>query len=77
MKNSRRSLTGMEGVLFSDGKTHKEQRKFMLTSLREFGYGKSEMESLINDEVSHLCEGAEETLKLTINNDDVSKYPFF
>ena len=77
MKNSRRSLTGMEGVLFSDGKTHKEQRKFMLTSLREFGFGKSEMESIINDEVSHLCEGAEETLMLTINNDDVRMNRFF
>ena len=77
MKNSRQSLTGMEGVLFSDGKTHKEQRKFMLTSLREFGFGKSEMESIINDEVSHLCEGAEETLMLTINNDDVRMNRFF
>ena len=67
----------MEGVLFSDGKTHKEQRKFMLTSLREFGFGKSEMESIINDEVSHLCEGAEETLMLTINNDDVRMNRFF
>ena len=67
----------MEGVLFSDGKTHKEQRKFMLTSLREFGFGKSEMEGIINDEVSHLCEGAEETLMLTINNDDVRMNPFF
>ena len=67
----------MEGVLFSDGKTHKEQRKFMLTSLREFGFGKSEMESIINDEVSHLCEDAEETLMLTINNDDVRMNRFF
>ena len=67
----------MEGVLFSDGKTHKEQRKFMLTSLREFGFGKSEMETIINDEVSHLCEGAEETLMLAINNDDVRMNPFF
>ena len=67
----------MEGVLFSDGKTHKEQRKFMLTSLREFGFGKSEMESIINDEVSHLCEGAEETLMLTINNDYVRMNCFF
>ena len=75
-KKVRNNLTGMEGVFFSEGKTHQEQRRFMLTTLRDFGFGKSDMESLINDEVCHLCEGADDTLISAINNEDVSKYHF-
>ena len=76
-KKVRNNLTGMEGVFFSEGKTHQEQRRFMLTTLRDFGFGKSDMESLINEEVCHLCEGADDTLISAINNEDVSKYSFF
>ena len=73
MKKTRNNLTGTEGVIFSEGKTHQEQRRFMLTTLRDFGLGKSHMERLINDEVRHLCEGADETLIYAINNEDVSE----
>ena len=71
IKKARNNLTGKEGVIFSEGKTHQEQRRFMLSTLRDFGFGKSDMESLINDEVCHLCEGAEDTLISAINTEDV------
>ena len=72
IKRSRNSITGMEGVAFSEGKTHQEQRKFMLTTLRDFGFGKSNMESFINEEVLKFCDSAEEVLFSAINVEDVS-----
>ena len=67
----RNNLTGKEGVAWSDGKTNQEQRRFMLTTLRDFGFGKSDMESLINDEVQHFCDAADEVLISAINKEDV------
>ena len=72
IKRSRNSFSGMEGVAFSEGKTHQEQRKFMLTTLREFGFGKSDMESFINGEVRQFCDSAEDVLISAINKEDVS-----
>ena len=72
IKRSRNNLTGMEGVAFSEGKTHQEQRKFMLTTLRDFGFGKSDMESFINEEVQQFCDSAEDVLISAINKEDVS-----
>ena len=77
MKKGRNNLTGKEGIIFSDGKTHQEQRRFMLATLRDFGFGKSDMESLINDEVWHLCHDADEALISAINKEDVSKHYYF
>ena len=42
------------GVLFSQGTYWKEQRRFLLRNLRDFGFGKSEMEDAILDEVEKL-----------------------
>ena len=71
VKKVRNTLTGKEGVAWSDGKTNQEQRRFMLTTLRDFGFGKSDMESLINDEVQHFCDAADEVLISAINKEDV------
>ena len=73
-KKSRNNLTGMEGVLFSEGKTHQEQRRFMLTTLRDFGFGKSNMESFINEEVHQFCDSADDVLISAINKEDVSTF---
>ena len=43
------------GVLRSGGNYWKEQRRFMLRNLKDFGFGKSSMESLIQDEMVKLC----------------------
>ena len=42
------------GVLFSQGSYWREQRRFLLRNLRDFGFGKSEMEDAILDEVEKL-----------------------
>lgn len=72
IKRSRNNLTGMEGVVFGEGKTHQEQRRFMLTTLKDFGFGKSNMDGLINEEVRQFCDSADETLISAINKEDVS-----
>lgn len=43
------------GVSFSQGRSWKEQRRFLLRNLRDFGFGKSEMEDTLLDEVDKLC----------------------
>jgi hypothetical protein len=43
------------GVLFSQGNYWREQRRFMLRNLRDFGFGKTEMDDTIVDEVDKLC----------------------
>jgi cytochrome P450 len=48
---------GKNGVLCSDGDVWLEQRRFTLRHLRDFGFGKNHMESLIMDEVVEMIEG--------------------
>ena len=72
VKNSRNNLTGTEGIVHGEGKTHQEQRRFMITTLRDFGFGKSDMESFINEEVQQFCDEADTVLISAINKEDVS-----
>jgi cytochrome P450 len=44
------------GLVFSQGQHWKEQRRFALRTLRDFGFGKSSMQGLINEEVAKLVE---------------------
>ncbi len=48
------------GIIFNSGEGWREQRRFMMTTLRDFGFGKSTMEEWINEEVSLLVESLEE-----------------
>jgi cytochrome P450 len=43
------------GVSFSQGRYWKEQRRFLLRNLKDFGFGKLEMEDTLLDEVDKLC----------------------
>ena len=43
----------------------------MITTLKDFGFGKSDMESLINDEMKHFCDEADDVLIDAINKEDV------
>jgi hypothetical protein len=52
----RGSRTGTEGVINSLGKKWKEQRRFMMSALRDFGFGKSSMEDMVNEEVGHFIK---------------------
>lgn len=45
-----------KGIIFADGASWAEQRRFVLKTLRDFGFGKGSMESLIKDEVFDLVE---------------------
>lgn len=42
------------GVIFSHGRYWKDQRRFTLRHLRDFGFGKTSMEDILSDEVSKL-----------------------
>jgi len=44
------------GVIFTGGKYWREQRRFLLKNLRDFGFGKSSMEAIFHDEASKLCK---------------------
>jgi len=44
----------LTGVIFSQGRTWVEQRRFTLKTLRDFGFGKSSMEETIHDEIRHF-----------------------
>ena len=76
-KNARNNMIDNFGVVSSEGKTHQEQRRFMLSTLRDFGFGKSDMEGLINDEVRQFCDAADDVLISAINKKDVSLYQDF
>ena len=47
------------GIVFSHGAHWKEQRKFASRTLKDFGVGKSELQTVINDEVKKLIEELE------------------
>lgn len=45
------------GVLFTDGSNNwREQRRFALRTLRDFGFGKQSMDGLLIDEVQELVQ---------------------
>jgi len=44
------------GIVFSDGEAWKEQRRFAMKTLKEFGAGKTALQYMIADEVNKLVE---------------------
>ena len=45
------------GLLFSQGKYWQEQRRFTVKHLKGFGFGRAKLDTIIQDEASHLIEG--------------------
>jgi len=43
------------GVIGTSGQYWKEQRRFLLRNLKDFGFGRASMESIIQDEMAKLC----------------------
>ena len=54
-RDIRKCRTGNEGIVNASGHKWQEQRRFMLTTLRDFGFGKSSMEEMINEEMEYFC----------------------
>ena len=44
------------GIVFSNGSYWREQRKFLSKNLKDFGFGKASLETLLDEEVLKLCQ---------------------
>ena len=60
---------GDHGIATASGDDWKEQRRFTLKHLKDFGLGKKSMESLILDEVKELSEKFKSDMKLNDDNE--------
>nr|QST15081.1 CYP370C12 protein [Diaphanosoma celebensis] len=49
-----------KGILFSDGHNWQEMRRFTLRNLRDFGFGKSSLQGLVQSEIAELLSHLEE-----------------
>ncbi|XP_028634623.1 cytochrome P450 2J5 isoform X2 [Grammomys surdaster] len=56
----RERITGNNGLIVSNGQTWREQRRFALMTLRNFGLGKKSLEQRMREEAYHLVEAIEE-----------------
>lgn len=50
------------GIIMTDGDLWKETRRFSLRHLRDFGYGKANMESSVMDEVHNVIDHLEKRI---------------
>ncbi|KAG8228074.1 hypothetical protein J437_LFUL009046 [Ladona fulva] len=74
-----RSMGVRRGVIFTDGEEWKEQRRFTLRNLRDLGFGKRSMESMIREEavelVSRLTEMGKKTGSKGVNMENMYTIP--
>ncbi|XP_008827408.1 cytochrome P450 2J3 isoform X1 [Nannospalax galili] len=53
---TREHISGKNGLIFSSGQTWKEQRRFALMTLRNFGLGRKSLEQRIQEEAHYLVQ---------------------
>ncbi|XP_029014805.2 cytochrome P450 2K1-like [Betta splendens] len=70
-------FTKGNGILFTNGDTWKEMRRFALTTLRDFGMGRRLSEEKITEEIHHLIKEFEQYDGKAFNNSRVVNYAFF
>ncbi len=56
IRDLRQNRTGREGVIFNTGMQWQEQRHFMLSTLKDFGFGRSSIEQIIAEEVREFMK---------------------
>ena len=49
-------IHGLHGIVVTEGKEWQEQRRFCFKTLKNFGFGKSSMESIMHDEIINFSE---------------------
>ena len=49
-------IHGLHGIVVTEGKEWQEQRRFCFKTLKNFGFGKSSMESIMHEEVVNFSE---------------------
>ena len=49
-------IHGLHGIVVTEGKEWQEQRRFCFKTLKNFGFGKSSMESIMHEEVINFSE---------------------
>ncbi|XP_049992354.1 cytochrome P450 2J4 [Alexandromys fortis] len=57
---TRERISSNNGLVFSSGQTWKEQRRFALMTLRNFGLGKKSLEQRMQEEAQYLVEAIKE-----------------
>ena len=65
--------TGFHGLSGSEGQLWKEQRRFALKHLRDFGFGRSSMEEIIRVEFDDLAE----KFRLSKGKEDINVHMLF
>ena len=75
VKKVRNNSIDSPGIIFGHGKHWQEQRRFMLSTLKDFGVGKTTIEGSINDEVAYFCQYLEEMLISKLSSYDENIRP--
>ncbi|CAN9505632.1 unnamed protein product [Ophioblennius macclurei] len=63
-----RDLRLFHGIVYANGESLKEMRRFTLSTLKEFGMGRKMGQEKIMDELQHLMQGFEEKQGKAFNN---------
>ena len=58
---------GFHGIVVTEGKEWREQRRFTLKTLKSFGFGMTSMEQMLSEEINLFCEKLSEEMGPNVN----------